>query len=86
MLQSDGDKFDDIYIQYYNNYCEYDKGTSNFDATLGQWLALGNSKNFGVLIGQPAAEGAAGSGYLDPDQLDEMWEVRSSASLLRMGN
>ncbi|KKA30697.1 hypothetical protein TD95_005140 [Thielaviopsis punctulata] len=70
--------FDFVMVQFYNNYC----GVQAFDAASGSaqksfnfdtwdhWAQTGSkNKNVKVLLGVPAAQSAAGSGYIGVDEL-----------------
>ena len=72
-----GEKFNHLYVQFYNNYCQYGN-PDGFEEALNQWLSLAQDKNLGIFIGLPAAEGAAGNGYLTPEEMDTMYSVRIS--------
>ncbi|URE26378.1 Glycosyl hydrolases family 18 [Musa troglodytarum] len=59
--------FDYVWVQFYNNYCEYspdDVGT--FVQAWNQWTSTSVSK---VFLGLPASPEAAESGYIPPDDL-----------------
>ena len=77
VLDNVGEKFNYLYVQFYNNYCSAGDQAS-FEGALRQWLSLAQDKNLGIFIGLPAAEGAAGSGYITPEEMDTMYSVRIS--------
>jgi len=59
-----GSEFTFLYIQFYNNYCGALTSSFNF----GQWIN-GTTPNIVLFVGLPAAQGAAGSGYVPINQL-----------------
>lgn len=59
--------FDYVWVQFYNNYCEYADGSADQLFSLwNQWATVNASE---VFLGVPAATGAAGGGYVSPDVL-----------------
>jgi chitinase len=67
--------FDYVFVQFYNNYCGINNfGTSswNFD-TWANWAStISVNKNAKVFIGAPAAQSAAGSGYIPLSSLQNV--------------
>ncbi|KAK1359471.1 Acidic endochitinase [Heracleum sosnowskyi] len=59
--------FDDIWIQFYNNYCEFKGDASAIKATWDQWTSNVTATNF--FLGLPAAPSAAASGFVPADVL-----------------
>ncbi|KAI0084132.1 glycoside hydrolase family 18 protein [Irpex rosettiformis] len=56
--------FDAIYVQFYNNFCNVGTSNANF-GTWDNWAKTQSpNKNVKVYLGVPAAQSAAGSGYL----------------------
>ncbi|GAB4858897.1 Acidic endochitinase se2 [Ancistrocladus abbreviatus] len=56
-----------VWIQFYNNYCEYANGSADqLLSSWNQWITVDAKQ---VFLGIPAATGAAGSGYISPDVL-----------------
>uniref|UniRef100_A0A0D9V3R5 chitinase n=1 Tax=Leersia perrieri TaxID=77586 RepID=A0A0D9V3R5_9ORYZ len=62
--------FDRVFIQFYNNpQCQY-AGNGNAADMVNAWNTWTSSVNAGSFyVGVPAAEAAAGSGYVSPDDL-----------------
>ncbi|GAB4858384.1 hypothetical protein Ancab_009855 [Ancistrocladus abbreviatus] len=59
--------FDYVWVQFYNNYCEYANGSAHqLLSSWNQWIAV-NAKQ--VFLGIPATTGATGGGYISPDVL-----------------
>lgn len=59
--------FDYIFVQFYNNQqCDYSGGINGLLARWNQWAAVPGGQ---IFLGLPAAEAAAGSGYMPPDVL-----------------
>jgi len=63
-IQAVGNDFTYLYIQFYNNYCGALTTSFNFN----QWIS-GTTSNIILFVGLPAAQGAAGSGYVPLSQL-----------------
>ncbi|TKY66409.1 Acidic endochitinase [Spatholobus suberectus] len=63
--------FDSIFVQFYNNPgCSYSTGnTASLLASWDDWVKLVASNN-SLFVGLPAAQSAAGSGYIPPDVLN----------------
>ncbi|KAK1321223.1 hypothetical protein QJS10_CPA03g00248 [Acorus calamus] len=61
--------FDYVWIQFYNNpSCEYSGGSVNgLVSSWNQWTSGVAATSF--FVGVPASTGAAGSGYIPPDEL-----------------
>lgn len=60
--------FDYIWVQFYNNpNCDYRAGVDTLLASWNEWAAMPGGQ---VFMGLPAAEGAAGGGYMPPDVLN----------------
>ncbi|WOH05081.1 hypothetical protein DCAR_0624493 [Daucus carota subsp. sativus] len=59
--------FDDIWIQFYNNYCEYNGDASALKVTWDQWTSNVTATNF--FLGLPAAPAGAASGFVPADVL-----------------
>ncbi|CAD5166094.1 unnamed protein product [Musa acuminata subsp. malaccensis] len=58
---------DYLWVQFYNNYCQYSTGNEGtFVQVWNRWLSVNVSK---VFLGLPASPAAAGSGYVAPDVL-----------------
>ncbi|GAB4858361.1 hypothetical protein Ancab_009833 [Ancistrocladus abbreviatus] len=54
--------FDYVWVQFYNNYCEYANGSADqLLSSWNQWITVDANQ---VFLGIPAATGAAGSGYI----------------------
>ncbi|KAI0688227.1 glycoside hydrolase [Cytidiella melzeri] len=61
--------FDAVYVQFYNNYCNVGGTEANF-ATWDNWAKTQSpNPNVKVFLGVPAAQAAAGSGYVPIDTL-----------------
>ncbi|XP_057774272.1 hevamine-A-like [Salvia miltiorrhiza] len=61
--------FDYVWVQFYNNPpCDYSGGAASLIAAWNRWSSLLPSGNL-LFLGLPAAPGAAGSGYIDPEKL-----------------
>nr|AFK26309.1 chitinase 3 [Aegiceras corniculatum] len=59
--------FDYIWVQFYNNQqCDFRAGVDALVARWNQWAAVPGGQ---VFLGLPAAEAAAGGGYMPPDVL-----------------
>lgn len=60
--------FDYIWVQFYNNPgCDYRGSVDNLLASWNQWASVPGGQ---VFMGLPAAEEAAGGGYISPDVLN----------------
>ncbi|XP_020216244.1 acidic endochitinase [Cajanus cajan] len=60
--------FDYIWVQFYNNPpCQYNGNAENLKNYWNKWIG---TKVGQVFLGLPAAQGAAGSGYVSPDVLN----------------
>ncbi|GAB4861660.1 hypothetical protein Ancab_036912 [Ancistrocladus abbreviatus] len=60
--------FDYVWVQFYNNYCQYSNGNLNTVVSVwNQWTSNVQAKQF--YFGLPASPLAAGSGYIPPDVL-----------------
>ncbi|CAL9131067.1 unnamed protein product, partial [Musa textilis] len=58
---------DYVWVQFYNNYCQYSPGNvDTFVRVWNQWTSTSVSK---VFLGLPASPQAAGSGYVAPEDL-----------------
>ncbi|KAL1550706.1 chitinase [Salvia divinorum] len=74
--------FDYVWVQFYNNPpCDYSGGADSLIASWNEWSALlppGNE----LFLGLPAAPGAAGSGYVEPEKLktEILPVIRNSAN------
>lgn len=56
--------FDYAFVQFYNNYCQYQGRVDDVVDVWKQWIsALPNTV---IFLGLPASPQAAGSGYVDP--------------------
>jgi len=75
-LQSNGNDFDFIWVQFYNNYCNVLGGSFNFNT----WAASVSS-NTQVFVGLPASPQAAGSGYVPPNQIGSVLDGLESNSV-----
>jgi len=65
---------DEIYVQFYNNWCKISNPRVFFDF-LRKWLDYSKKTNGPmVYIGVPAAPRAAGAGYVTPDFLKGIYE------------
>jgi len=75
--------FDIVWVQFYNNYCGLNgfPGQFNFD-TWDNWASTKSAnKDVKVMIGAPASQGAAGTGYVDASTLATIIDsVKSKAS------
>ena len=58
--------FDYVWIQFYNNYCQYGN-PNDFKASWNKWTSSIKAREF--YVGLPAAQAAAGSGYVEPNVL-----------------
>lgn len=58
--------FDFVWVQFYNNYCQYSTNPSGFKSSWGQWNNIA-AKN--IFVGLPASQAAAPSGYVTPQVL-----------------
>uniref|UniRef100_A0A2P2N589 chitinase n=1 Tax=Rhizophora mucronata TaxID=61149 RepID=A0A2P2N589_RHIMU len=56
--------FDYVWVQFYNNNCEYSGSGDEFRTAWNQWMTIQAGK---IFVGLPAALGAAGSGYVSAD-------------------
>ncbi|KAJ7951243.1 acidic endochitinase-like [Quillaja saponaria] len=55
--------FDYVWIQFYNNYCQYSSNNGNdFKTVWNKWTSTIPARKF--FVGLPAARAAAGSGYV----------------------
>jgi len=73
--------FDFVFVQFYNNYCGVNNfGTSswNFDTWANWATTISVNRNAKVFIGAPAAQTAAGSGYISLATLQNV--VQQTAS------
>ncbi|EMD33967.1 glycoside hydrolase family 18 protein [Gelatoporia subvermispora B] len=65
--------FDAVYVQFYNNYCELTEFSDPNDWDFSVWdnwaKTTSPNPNVKVYIGAPAAQAAAGSGYVDASTL-----------------
>lgn len=59
--------FDYVWMQFYNNYCEYKGNAAELKATWDTWTS--NVTATGFFLGLPAAPSAASSGYIPADVL-----------------
>lgn len=60
--------FDYLWVQFYNNYCQYSNGnTYNLLASWQQWSSwmAGANPSMKLFLGVPASPSAAGSGYMN---------------------
>lgn len=55
--------FDYVWVQFYNNYCQYSTNPKAFKSTWEQWIKIPAEK---IFVGLPASQAAAGSGYVSP--------------------
>ncbi|KAG6425657.1 hypothetical protein SASPL_116102 [Salvia splendens] len=61
--------FDYVWVQFYNNQqCDYSGGAASLIKSWNDWSALLPAGNE-LFLGLPAAPGAAGSGYIEPEKL-----------------
>ena len=61
--------FDYLFVQFYNNYCNFNQRLA-FDDTLAQWAALHTSGGPAIFVGLPATEQAAqASSYVSREGL-----------------
>ncbi|KAJ8490674.1 hypothetical protein OPV22_012395 [Ensete ventricosum] len=59
--------FDYLWVQFYNNYCQYSpSNVATFVQVWNQWTSTSVGK---VFLGLPASPQAAGSGYVPPEEL-----------------
>ncbi|GAB4858386.1 hypothetical protein Ancab_009857 [Ancistrocladus abbreviatus] len=59
--------FDYVWVQFYNNYCEYANGSAHqLLSCWTQWITVDANQ---VFLGIPTATGAAGGGYISSDVL-----------------
>ncbi|KAL0410539.1 UNVERIFIED_CONTAM: Acidic endochitinase [Sesamum latifolium] len=59
--------FDYVWVQFYNNPpCQYSSGTTNLEQAWKQW---GSIKATEIFLGLPAAQAAAGTGFIPADVL-----------------
>jgi chitinase len=66
--------FDYLSVQFYNNYCAY-TNPSMFQSSWNQWQSLHGSSGVKILVGLPASSLAAGSGFIDRNQLPTLLNV-----------
>lgn len=59
--------FDYVWMQFYNNYCQYNGDPSALKATWDQWTTNITATNF--FLGLPAAPSGATSGFVPADVL-----------------
>ncbi|BBN20686.1 hypothetical protein Mp_zg00160 [Marchantia polymorpha subsp. ruderalis] len=59
---------DYVFVQFYNNYCDYRDLPTMLDVWK-QWTSDSALSNAKIFLGLPAAVGAAGSGYVPPEDL-----------------
>ncbi|URE26381.1 Glycosyl hydrolases family 18 [Musa troglodytarum] len=59
--------FDYVWVQFYNNYCEYSPDDAVTFAQIWNQLVSANVSK--VFLGLPASPQAAGSGFVTPDEL-----------------
>ncbi|OCH83980.1 glycoside hydrolase [Obba rivulosa] len=68
--------FDAVYVQFYNNYCELTEFSDPNDWDFSVWdnwaKTTSPNPNVKVYIGAPAAQAAAGSGYVDASTLSSI--------------
>ncbi|KAF3439928.1 hypothetical protein FNV43_RR01195 [Rhamnella rubrinervis] len=57
--------FDYIWVQFYNNYCQFSTNPNGFKSSWGQWNNVPAKK---IFVGLPASRAAAGSGFV-PSQV-----------------
>lgn len=83
-LSETGHLFDEIYIQYYNNYCH--PGSADFKSNFENWvqhvrdlkIQNSDSKLKKIFVGLPAHSFAAGGDgiyYKNPNAVKEIYEV-----------
>ncbi|KAI3451087.1 hypothetical protein Pfo_007752 [Paulownia fortunei] len=53
--------FDYVWVQFYNNPCQYSSGMTNLEEAWKQWVTIKTNK---IFLGLPAAPEAAGSGFI----------------------
>ncbi|KAK9280193.1 hypothetical protein L1049_013880 [Liquidambar formosana] len=58
--------FDYVWVQFYNNDCQYSGNADNLNKAWNQWTTIQATQ---IFLGLPAAPEAAGSGYIPPDVL-----------------
>ncbi|CAL9768876.1 unnamed protein product [Musa acuminata subsp. burmannicoides] len=59
--------FDYLWVQFYNNYCQYSpSNAATFEQIWNQWVSKNVSK---VFLGLPASPQAAGNGFVEPYEL-----------------
>ncbi|GAA0157602.1 hypothetical protein LIER_14838 [Lithospermum erythrorhizon] len=59
--------FDFVWVQFYNNPCEYASGDlNNLDVAWKQWLTIPAKM---IFLGLPAAPGAPGNGFIPVSDL-----------------
>lgn len=81
-LEEQGDKFDHLYVQFYNNYC-YPGDQTSFN--LDTWLqfAADTQAEYGsgpkIFVGLPAATGGSGNPkyYMTPEEVSNLYEVKN---------
>lgn len=67
--------FDYVFIQFYNNYCNAGTSNVNWDADWANWASkTSKNRNVKIFLATPAGSGAAGSGYLGWDSLQEAYD------------
>ena len=81
-LEEQGDKFDHLYVQFYNNYC-YPGDPTSFN--LDTWLqfAAVTQAEYGsgpkIFVGLPAATGGSGDPkyYMTPEEVSDLYQVKN---------
>lgn len=58
--------FDYVWVQFYNNFCQYSTNPNGFKSSWGQWNNVPAKK---IFVGLPASQGAAGGGFVPPEVL-----------------
>lgn len=82
--------FDAIWVQFYNNFCGLnsfipDSGAQNafnFDLWDGWAKSLSRNRNVKVFIGMPGSPGAAGSGFVAPNIMQQVLQWSKAFSSL----
>jgi len=75
------EKFDHLYIQFYNNYCRYnDADPTWFNSVFDEWMSWSVSNNGPeIFVGLPAAPSAApAGGFVERDDLDGLVDYVTS--------
>ena len=79
-LTDAADAFDEVYVQFYNNYCSTGY-SSAFWASYKQWISYANATSPNgprIYIGMPSSKGGASrsdNDYRTPDQVYSMYKV-----------